>query len=132
MKKIIYLITTLILLFASCAGSDFSFDEESQKFVAHSTNFIHLYVKGIDNDDYFDIELKDSIREAVYVINLNEIPESFTVKDNSGYPIRDFKLKRNNRYKIENCSAYDTPCLKIVVYVNKDGILKELHNYSEN
>lgn len=127
MKKTTYLIMALILLFASCAGNDFSFDEEKQLFQAGSTYFGLIYIIDIDNHDCYYIERKTG-SEEVYSINLNNIPESFYVRDCSGYIIRDFKLKRNNKYEIRNSGVYDATSLKIVIYVDENGLIKQVYD----
>ncbi|MBP1645518.1 MAG: hypothetical protein H6Q16_1093 [Bacteroidetes bacterium] len=127
MKKILYLITTLILLFASCAGNDFSFDEDKQLFQAGSTYFGQIEINGIDNDDFFYI-IRKTDSEKVYSINLNEIPESFYVQNFYDDTVRDFKLKRNSKYKISNMGVFDATSIRMVIYVDENGVLKELHN----
>lgn len=127
MKKTTYLIMALILLFASCAGNDFSFDEEKQLFQAGSAYFGLIYIIDIDNHDCYYIERKTG-SEEVYSINLNNIPESFYVRDCSGYIIRDFKLKRNNKYEIRNSGVYDATSLEIVIYVDENGLIKQVYD----
>lgn len=125
MKKITYLITALMLLFASCAGNDFSFDEEKQLFQAGSTYFGQIEINGIDNDDFFYI-IRKTDSEKVYSINLNEIPESFYVQNFYDDTVRDFKLKRNSKYEIRNMGVFDATSLKIVIYVDENGLIKEV------
>ena len=126
MEKITYLITVLMLLFVSCAGNDFSFDEEKQTFKAHSTYFGKIEINGIDNDDCFIIKRKNNGKK-LYSINLNKIPESYYVqKDYDGDTIKDFKLKRNNNYEIINRGVYDAASLKIVVYIDENGLIKKV------
>jgi len=127
MKKITYLIIALILLFASCAGNNFSFDEEKQLFQAGSTYFGLIYIMDKDNHDCYYLKLKTG-SERVYSINLNDIPESFDVRTCSGYIIRNFKLNRNCKYEIRNGTVGDATALKIDIYVDKNGLIKEVND----
>lgn len=127
MKNITYVIIALILLFTSCAGNDFSFDEEKQLLQAGSTYFGKIRIEDIDNYDAFYIKRKTGSKK-VYSINLNYIPESFYVQTSSYDTIRDFKLKRNCKYEIHNMGVYDATTLKIVIYVDKNGFIKEVND----
>ena len=127
MKNITYVIIALILLFTSCAGNDFSFDEEKQLLQAGSTYFGKIRIEDIDNYDAFYIKRKTGSKK-VYSINLNDIPESFYVQTSSYDTIRDFKLKRNCKYEIRNMGVYDATTLKIVIYVDKNGFIKEVND----
>ena len=125
MKKITYLITALILLFASCAGNDFSFDEEKQLFQAGSTYFGQIKINGIDNNDAFYI-IRKTGSERVYSINLNKIPESFYVQNFYDDTVKDFKLKRNSKYEISNMGVFDATSIRMVIYVDENGLIKEV------
>lgn len=115
-------------MFTSCAGNDFSFDEEKQLFQAESTYFGKIEINGIDNDDCFIIKRKNNGKK-LYSINLNHIPESYYVqKDYDGDTIKDFKLKRNNNYEIINRGVGDATSLKIVIYVDENGFIKEVND----
>lgn len=111
-------------MFTSCGGNDFSFNKEKQSFEATSTYFGIIAIKGIDNEDCYEINRKIGGRK-IKSINLKQIPNDFYIICCGGDTIDGFKLKINSEYEIINGGVYDAPRHKIFIITDEKGLLYE-------
>lgn len=124
-RILIYIIAVISLLFSSCAGNTFSFDEEKQEFVVDECYFGDLDIESITNNSYFQLRQKNNNKD-IKKIKLNQL-DNYLIMDYSNDSIlKSIPFEKNSMYKISHSRDGDAARGTMIIMIDSNYLIHEI------
>lgn len=106
----------------SCGNSnEIYFDMESQSVVRCNSSILNLYIKSKDNKDYLHFSVLQGEKASI-ALSIKELNKKYSIDITSTFiDLKNFKLRPETEYEIENHSNGDTPNGKLTIKTDKNS-----------
>lgn len=126
MRKIFStLVIIAAILFPSCAGNTFSFDEKKQEFVVDECYFGDLDIESITNNSYFQLRQNNNNKD-IKKIKMNQLDNYFIMDYSNDSILKSIPFEKNSMYKISHSRDGDAARGTMIIMIDSNYLIHEI------